>query len=66
MAAMRFKSFVDAVKAAEEGRMFDAVKGQTQVFVRTETDEDVVAEVLVTEEGNLLLVTKEALSDIRS
>ena len=67
--AMRVKSFVEAVNAAidPENTNIDApVKGQTQVLVRTGSEEDVVAEVLVTAEGNLLLVTKEALADIVS
>lgn len=59
-AAMRFKSFVEAVNAADE----QGVKGQTQVIVRTESEEEVVAEVLVDADGTLLIMTKGAMSDI--
>lgn len=58
--ALRFKSFVESVNAANDN---GDVKGQTQVFVRTETEEDAVADVFVMD-GNLVIMTKEAMSDL--
>lgn len=57
--ALRATTFHDAIGAALDGM----VKGQTQVFVRTESEEAVVAEVLVID-GNIVLFTKEALADL--
>jgi hypothetical protein len=61
-AAMRFKSFMEAVNLADEKKM---VKGQSSVIVRGENEEEVVAEVLVDDAtGNLLIVTKGGMADI--
>lgn len=63
-AALRFKSFQEAVNAADEKGL---VKGQTQVVVRHESGEEAVQEVLVDEStGNLVIFTKEAAKELVS